>query len=726
MRSVFSYRFDYKKRDILFSFIATNSFDQSTFFAEIDDQVRDNLIPDELIIVVRDPLFSETQKLFQDELDNIKGRLGPETAVFLVSYNSGGQQAQFDILSGAQENPALRLGDIKRRALTYIFRLRNGFVSSTENYHFQNPSKKHTKRFLRLSNILARGAEIAFMAFCVLPFVPERATIAYIDTPALFAIVAAINDQLQSFDSARPPVLVDNFSSYAGVENYPFTQQADSFVLISASSSGSLAYKLQRMAGFKSGQIFHFLYLGEDSHGINIVCDLSIDANVNPEGYPPSYGQASLEENCKLCLEGSHAIVLKGDHFEFGGPELDSLEIEKKFATTNLKDLMDELAGLEILKVGLGNSQKQPCHFFIDSKKLVASEDFKSRTKFVFKRTVPAATSHIIYINRDSEEFAKFAQEHARTAKLVARDSLHLCAGTPDPVVVIAAVIESGRVLQDISRELRSECPDAPIVYLVGLTKTLSESRHSKLKSTLTLSDKYCPQVYESILQIFLPASGNNNAWNQELNLLRSTQFTDLLIDGAEAIIGERRERLEQVSKPLLDELFLSNSHGSAPLKIQPGFAFWNKHFLEGRSQADVYFTVASVFQKLRTPADKQSEPIIKKNAFQQTLLHPNNFGRFNDGVIQASMLRCALPAELNFASSEDLSSEMARIIRRIVENWNKPRGEAACEFLLAIALGRIRLHKNSLNDVIGSVLVNAPPLLRTLMLYIDEVVKKE
>jgi hypothetical protein len=93
----------------------------------------------------------------------------------------------------------VQFSDFKRRAITGIFNARHGFVESTGTYHFENPSGRHTERFIRLSNILARSAEIAFIGFCTLPYVPAGATTAYLDTPSLYAVVAAINEQRSSF-----------------------------------------------------------------------------------------------------------------------------------------------------------------------------------------------------------------------------------------------------------------------------------------------------------------------------------------------------------------------------------------------------------------------------------------------------------------------------------------------------------------------------------------------
>jgi hypothetical protein len=49
---------------------------------------------------------------------------------------------------------------------------------------------------------------------------------------------------------------------------------------------------------------------------------------------------------------------------------------------------------------------------------------------------------------------------------------------------------------------------------------------------------------------------------------------------------------------------------------------------------------IASVLQQLTANAQKTADSsAIKSNWFQQTILAPGNFGRYNDDVIQASIL---------------------------------------------------------------------------------------
>lgn len=163
----------------------------------------------------------------------------------------------------------------------------------------------------------------------------------------------------------------------------------------------------------------------------------------------------------------------------------------------------------------------------------------------------------------------------------------------------------------------------------------------------------------------------------------------------------------------MLDELFLANRDGSR-LELRPGFAFWPEALASRtHAQSDVFVTVAAVLQRLRN-VDRGEGDALVTNWFQQTLLSPGNFGRYNDGIIQASLLRAARPTELDFAGDAALSREAGRMIRRIAADPMRARGEAAAEFLVAIGSGRLKLDSADL-DVVLAPIPGAPPIVEEL-----------
>ena len=162
--------------------------------------------------------------------------------------------------------------------------------------------------------------------------------------------------------------------------------------------------------------------------------------------------------------------------------------------------------------------------------------------------------------------------------------------------------------------------------------------------------------------------------------------------------------------------LFLAPASRSNAAAAVRGFAFWPESLLSRPlAQSDVFVTVAAVLQQLRN-ADMGEGDALVTNWFQQTLLSPGNFGRYNDGIIQACLLRAARPTEVDFASDAALSREAGRIIRRIIAEPNRARGEAAAEFLIAVGCGRVRLKPADLDDLLQPM-TGAPALVDELRL---------
>ena len=191
-----------------------------------------------------------------------------------------------------------------------------------------------------------------------------------------------------------------------------------------------------------------------------------------------------------------------------------------------------------------------------------------------------------------------------------------------------------------------------------------------------------------------LPSARRENAWEQELEFLRSAAHS--FPRRSRLTIDRRIEQLANVSVPLLNNLFVANERVGA-LVLRPGFAFWPEGLVTGvETQADVFATVSSVLQSLRT-APATAPEALRSGWFRQTLIHPEVFGRFNDGIIQSSFLRAALPSELDYRSEPELSEQIARLIGRIVEGAHLIRGEGAFEFLLALGCGRLSIAEGPL-----------------------------
>lgn len=697
--------------DILMAFVAVDGLDGLTIGEPIEREIETRLSPDELIVVARAPEASRLANEIASsrEFKSLRQRLGPRASVTVVGFDARGNESGRRQAVTGELTSQVALSEIVRRGVTAIFRERGGFVESTASYHFLNPSGRHTSRFIRLSNLLVHHCEISFIAFSVLGSLPPDASNVYVDTPSLFAVVAAANEHRRALDTKLPELVADSFRSYEEVDTYEFTELATATAIISASSSGTLASRVEAR-GLDASRIFHVLYLGTTAPGLNFAVDLSSDGETNPEGLRSERSTYDTGV-CKLCDQGSTAIPLRGDQFDIAPPQPKAVTVKVTHAPKGLTGTMTRLVGSPCFHV-FASSERQ---LWIDAAALLAATPFGDRLAYVVHREIPPV-GHVLLADEQSRPLAdRIAVLAGVTPTIHARTDLDaletaLAASPGGALLVVSAVIGTGRVLLDISRDLRPICKDRPIIYLAGFARTESEAAIEALRRDLEMTKCPVPHPLVIIDRLALPGSDFANSWANELTFFNRHGGTGLSAD-----LVARRERIEESSKPMIDDLFVSNTP-AMPLNLRPGFAFWPEVLLSRTlAQSDVFVTVAAVLQQLRN-ADKGEGDALVTNWFQQTLLSPGNFGRYNDGIIQACLLRAARPTELDFASDAALSREAGRIIRRIIAEPNRARGEAAAEFLIALGCGRVRLKSADLDDLLQPV-TGAPAVIDELRL---------
>lgn len=494
MNPFFRFRLELQREgrafDVLLLFLSSAGFDEGAFGDILEQEVGAALRPDAVLLIVRDTSFQAVRDtLLTSAVAQVgRRRVEPTSSFELLGYGSDGEEIRREHIGGPSPEISVAFSDLRRRGVTDIFMRRGGFVESTPAFHFENPSKRHTERFIRLSNILTRGAEIGFIAFATLPFVPANATVAYVDTPAVFAVVAAINEQLSSF--GRETLLADSFGSYQGYSTYSFTRQREAVVIVSASSSVSLARKLIDEKEFEADSVVHLLFLGRSPPPPQLVCNLAADPLENPDGVD-QLPLVQPSEGCSICATGSIAIKLSGDQFDISGPQPEPLLITRDHAPKDLSVKMGRLGGKRVLGLVPGADGKQD-HRLLDvcEKALLASESFKIRMDYALRRSLPAAISHIVPVGTRSNVLAQHVRDRAnhagRAAIMVDPNQLDLIVEEWNTsIVVVAASIESGRSLLDISRDLRSIAKNAPILYLVGFEKTTGLAQRGRLETTL-------------------------------------------------------------------------------------------------------------------------------------------------------------------------------------------------------------------------------------------------
>lgn len=616
---------------------------------------------------------------------------------------------------------------IIREGLRWIFDKRRGMLRAGPGFHYLNPSGRHTTGFIRTGNVLLHSAEIAFVAMGILRWWPVDLRRIFVDTASISSVAYALIELKRMFEPDLRPPSIDSFSSYAGLKEFLF--EKESLCLISASTSGSLHRKIVRRGHLPSDRVVTLFYCGPPDDDGGVLCDLTARADQEGIAAPASFDRV---EDCEMCQRGSDVIGISGDQFLPANPEVNELVLSAEHAPAWLNDFLRGVLGQEIVRChgGMAVDGTRPREIFFHLEDAVrpsaegdtetTSPRFSAHLHRQLDPAVPASLSAIVHVdNASSTAMATTVKEYFAThvgkrdlptfkAESLQNETAKLPKGAS--VLVAVGAISSGRTLLGISQFLRNVAEARSIVYLIGIARSNSEAEWRRLQSNLTWGRRRLEYPLSTVTFAYLPAelSQESSPWAGEMQFLGEVR--DHIsgvkgpVDAATEEIEARRAQIDEAGSVdgdgLTSKVFLPKVRDGAvfsekPDKMQLGqnFVFWRDipdDLKEKPTQAEVYLTLASILHHLRDGGRKSGA--LVQHEHNRTVLAPANFGRFNDGAIQAAILRAARPRELDYSHDKDTSAQMRDTLMRFIEQRESPEGEAAPEFLLALARDRIHL----------------------------------
>jgi hypothetical protein len=583
-----------------------------------------------------------------------------------------------------------------------IFKSRKGVITSSSSYHFEKPSGDHCNKFIRTSNLLISSAEVTFLALSLLPSLNPHISRIYIDTSSIaFLISTAV--QLSANCDPRN-VAIASFESYAVFnQSYDFIEDEKSLIVISATTSGSLVKKMMDTTVFPKNQyvtLFH-VNLPNDQRGL-------FDVSSVIEG-----GITSVKpEKCQFCMRGAKLIKISGDQFLPETPKHELFVIRK----SDFKDreyFFKEFATKNVLEWNKSPSKTAEYNelYYINVKNAIENiaESFRNSLKKLKKRYVAKDVNALISLGDEgSEALAEYLKDDLTvySADKLSDEDVEIF----NSVIVVAGAITSGRKLLSVSRKLRGLKDCSTITYFVGFSKLPTKDAVDQLKKDLEqgghqfvlVRDCSMPRVKKDTF----------TAWDSETEHWKSFKSDDpmCLVEIEIPDYFSLRQAKLQNKDFTANDLFLTDPIGN-PLKLRPTFAFWSGLDLdtEKASQADVFWAIQAVLHDLRIKSQDKG----LATTYHITLISPVCFDRFNDGVIQAGLLRAAKPVELDYSIDENFSRQMTDIIISTLKNWDNAQGEGALEFLLALSSERMRLLKPHLREILDLLRDHQNELLR-------------
>ena len=662
--------------------------------------VTENLVPKNVYVMtlnnewVKRDIF-EADKSFVNEFDTFVGDINDH--LLCLSANKSGELYYCD-----NNKVDVELAkEILHCGMIALFKKHSGIITSSHGYHFSKPSGDHCNKFIRASNLLVSSIEVSFLAISVLPHLRKDLKRIYVDTSSIAYFVSIAVQLVGGFDDGFPSI--ESFESYSVLnEPYDFVEDISSLLLISATTSGSLVKNMLSKTSFSRDQLvtlFH-INLPNDQKGVFDISSAVGDGLVSKRA-----------SECDFCKRGAKLIRIAGDQFLPENPKHELLVVKKVGFEKTREEFFGQFAAEDVLEWNTAVSSKADSreHFFIDVESALSLTEItfsKHREKNI-KRYVSRDLDVVVtfddagsqalkneintYLNSDKQLIKWLAPSEIDEKKV----------GGAGSVMVLVGAITSGRSLLAISRKLRSIDPSATIVYFVAFSKLSNKDSLAQLRKDLcqgghelvVLSDCALPRIKEY----------TRTAWDWEYEMLAPYADEDPFGGVDQKLPEPLAVRLTLMDGRSSDpnSLFLPDPKGKQ-LGLRRTFAFWSDlGFSDARlkkvSQADVYWTIQCVLHDLRNKSENNG----LATTYHTTLLSPVNFDRYNDGVIQACLLRAALPVELDYRVDLVFSRQMTDVILSMLNNWENAQGEASLEFLMALWTKRLQVADIHLEGIV-------------------------
>ncbi|UGY08544.1 hypothetical protein [Phyllobacterium pellucidum] len=701
------------------------SFREQDLIEVVDkDILSGNPYPEALIVIAPADLEKSMAKALKAMIqaqDLI--RLPFDTAIVVASFDEQGKVTApaSSVLQGKMKLTAGDFKEIIHSGTHHLVSSRGAVLVAPHAHHFIHPRRKHSRAFFRAANALIQGEEIGFLALALLPYLAVYAEKVWIDSSSIASLVyatCALKSRLSP--AATSSIQIQSFLSYEGLDQLWIQDQTKELVLISATASGSLPELVAERTKLPAHRIITLFSTARSISGTVV-----FDAREATTGLEPLMLETFDDITCPWCQDGFRLITFVGDQFLSDAATISPYTLVETAATPAFKAVMKKYRGQNAFSLRL--DREHAGHgLFVDLEHTLLATESRSAISKLVQRNVPASTSHILpTAGEDSKRLAEIVADEIHALGL--KRPFVLDISKPDDatrdrkgVVIVAATVSSGQSFQDASRDLRTPFKNLPRTYFAGLSKHSTAEHQGSLLKDLEHNNREYKHTFCAVDAMTLPHQNRYLAWKRELEFWTKV-LLDQLKNRADAEVLEFAERRRRtLSNIIVDNDFFLPNTGGHSLELRPSFAFWEPGYGPEIRQGDVFATIANILENRRTPSKTGQAAPLSQSPFHMTVLSSENFTRFNDGIIQASLLRAAFPHELSYADPQmaSHSAKIGHLVLKMLERHAENQGEAVLEFLVALATRRMTLATVDLTRV-ASYAKEMPALLSTILPYV-------
>jgi hypothetical protein len=589
--------------------------------------------------------------------------------------------------------------DVSTQVLECLSKLveeRGAYIEAPSGHVFRHPSKRETKDFLLASELLHDEIDAYFVALAIASVAWSRlknTTVVHIDTMGIYPVARALEEISRVAGSVVSPDTsweIDSFHSHGGINGLHSVIGSNEIVLVSASTSGSMTAKLAN-SGVSEDALITLLDITSVNRKGTIV--YARDRHIKPSR------QATVRNH------GETVIELTGEYFAARGKKPRALTLTKNHKPVALDVLLEHFSEVDVLKLNRrrANGTSTIDLVSLDELFVAKNPDFKKWIADEIRLKTPISVTHVLPVpGPGGIEMANACIDvifkcTGVKVKLIDSENLQQLAGAEDVggVLVCAPVVGNGHGLRSLARDLRELVPKASRHFIVGVGLPETGEAWIRLQQFLEQSgNKSRPYLFSCWAWLSTGAApGRGQAWLSAAQVMQKAE--QLALDSS---APWAEDHIQESLKLLGDALekdancFLLGA-GGVPLSLTQGFVYWDPGSVKLQKCDHAAISFAAITSALQFAREFQNPSLKLASTIHETVvLDVENFLRFNDGVLQASLLRAALPYELDYSRTSDLSEVLREFLEKIFLNHTKNYGEAAPEFALALATGQLRL----------------------------------
>jgi hypothetical protein len=721
-----------QRRQVLSVFIACHNLSANEFDAAVAAALSKEAAPDSVHITgYQDDIEKVRSWLTQEDnvtADRLRTVVGVDDgALCFISFETATGTHVARRLDSSEIADIEILSTDRQLSLLAAFRAAGGEQKAPVGTHFAKTSDSHSERFLRVSNVLEEGANVRLIAFWLIPHLWKVAVgSVMVDTSGIYSIALTAIHEASIRGGLEGTPLVWSHRSHEGVADIASHQASTALCLVSASTSGGLVQRLTAQGAIPDRIITLFSLSTLGAEGGHVLCDL-----VGPDGGGIKRIDNHKATECPLCKKHFHLIRIQGDQFSVSPPNVTLLEIRAADLSDQIKAEAGAIFGLGAFVAyrrgadrriaSLGLRVDPILNRELSEKNRAALSAKRERWAELVRRSSSVSTRHVVAGSYPgSQEIAECVAEAIRGSL---RDNDRPTVVTPEQLrnssplaktstIVVTACIDEAKELLSVSRTVRDVQEDGSMSYLAVADLMGSKSERDRLRSNLTFG-QHGPGTFSLHTLFCLPLDCHEEqpSWEAEVRELK--RVMDWADDCEFDVPDEIERRIQYLQKApaegIVENLFWPAADGRA-LALRSDFTLVRDARQDPpATQADLFAVMGLVLTALRHSADVNRR--LAHNAYERVVLSPHNFDRFNDGILQSSLLRSACPQELAYgACDHSVSEQMLDVLIHVLPDGDVPeKSEALMEFLIALLTRRMSLHATHLVDFCQRVIQLVP-----------------